>query len=71
MKEWFIDMFQAKGATTKLEEYNMAAGRDETGKNIKIKMRLDALMKSYDDFLQMLFIKIILMENFLQFRRNC
>ena len=50
MEEWFIDMFQPKGAATKSEKYNMAAGRDGTGKNIKIKMRLDALMKSYDEF---------------------
>lgn len=50
MEEWFVDMFQPKGAATKSEEYNKAAGRDGTGKNSKIKMRLDALMESYNNF---------------------
>lgn len=50
MEEWFVDMFQPKGAATKSEDYNMAAGRDGTGKNAKIKIRLEALRKSYDEF---------------------
>ena len=50
MEEWFVDMFQPKGAATKSEEYNMAAGRDGTGKNAKIKIRLNELMKSYNEF---------------------
>ncbi len=50
MEEWFVDMFQPKGAATKSEEYNMAAGRDGTGKNTKIKIRLNELMKSYNEF---------------------
>lgn len=50
MEEWFVDMFQPKGAATKSEEYNMAAGRDGTGKNTKIKIRLKVLMKSYYEF---------------------
>ena len=50
MEEWFVSMFQPKGAATKSEEYNMAAGRDGTGKNSKIKIRLEVLMKSYDEF---------------------
>lgn len=50
MMEWFVDMFQPKGPATKSEEYNVAAGRDGTGKNIKIKARLEALKKSYSGF---------------------
>lgn len=50
IEEWFVSMFQPKGAATRSEEYNMAAGRDGTGKNAKIKMRLEALTKSYDEF---------------------
>jgi len=52
MEEWFVSMFQPKGAATKSEEYNIAAGRDGTGKNAKIKIRLEALEKSYDEFFE-------------------
>ena len=50
MEEWFISMFNPKGAATKSEEYNKAAGRDGTGKNAKIKIRLKELEKSYNEF---------------------
>lgn len=52
MEEWFVDMFQPKGAATKSESYNAAAGRDGTGKNAKIKVRLQALAESYNKFFE-------------------
>ena len=51
-EEWFVSMFQPKGAATKSEEYNLAAGRDGTGKNAKIKARIEALTKSYNKFFE-------------------
>lgn len=50
MEEWFVNLFQPKGAATRSEEYNKAAGRDGTGKNSKIRARLEALNKDYDEY---------------------
>ena len=51
MMRWFVSFFICSGhSTTSSEEYNRAAGRDGTGKNSAVRIRLEEIKKNYDKF---------------------
>ena len=49
--EWFVNFFICKGNSTTISaEYNKAAGGSGTSKNSSVKIRIEELRKSYEDF---------------------
>lgn len=50
VKEWIVTFFTGNGSATVSKAYNMAAGRDGTGKKEKVRKRLEEVEKNYNEF---------------------